>query len=559
MALTSEQIDILSSAYVTDIYQELEQEVINDIARRVNKTGRLTETAEIMARNMREQGFNTGEILGEVRKKLNGDPEYIKEVAENTKEYKAMVKELIAEAEAQALAEGNDLMAAAGNMAFNYDMEMWEAHNVNLKADNTLTQLQQAFAKQTAGNLRNITQSSGGLTFGYGSVFDEYQRQMDLATIKVCTGTFSYNQAVKDCVKELSKNGLFVEYPSGRRYNIDSAARMCVRTASSQLSGRITEMNMKKTGQALVYVSAHAGARPTHAVWQGQVYLYDKSKRSEYPQYDDFYAATQYGDINGLKGVNCTHEFYPYWEGDPIPEFKEPDPVTINGKEYSYYEATQEQRRMERNIRQSKRELEALKQVDGADKEIGDLTAKLSKQAQDYKAFSFAAGIRAKTERLGIVTNDSAIQTAIKNRGYSYGKASGVELLGDKLSKRQNSIIKTITEDGKYYKFNKRDISLNDVAAITSATNSEYAMFTKGTERLIIKGNQVGINITFKEIERLAKDGYRWTCHTHPGTSFDTLSPSGADRESLRIFKEYNKQSRSSIYNSAGNFVIFEV
>lgn len=409
---------------MTGLYAELEQEVINDIARRVNKTGRLTETAEIMARNLREQGFNTGQILDQVRTKLNGDQAYIKEVAENTKEYKEMVRELIKDTEKKALKEGNILMATAGDMAFNYDMEMWQAHDVQLKPSSTLTQLREAMARQTADNLRNITNSTGELTFGTGyGVLDEYQHQLDLATIKVCTGTFSYNQAVNDCVRNLAKNGLCVEYPSGRKYNLDTAARMAVRTASSQLAGRVTEMNMKNTGQALVYVDAHAGARPTHAEWQGEVYLYDMSQKDQYPKYDDFFAVTQYGDVAGLKGVNCTHDFYPYWEGDPIPEFKEPAPVTIDGKEYTYYEATQEQRRQERAIRQTKRELEGLKAAGSAtDKQIGDLTKKLSNQVQGYKDFSYKANIRAKTERLHIESPTSRMANNVGAQWPSKGK-----------------------------------------------------------------------------------------------------------------------------------------
>lgn len=403
-ALTDEQIDILTGQYVTGIYQELEQAVINDIARRVKKTERFTETAEIMARNMREQGFNTGEIMAQVRQQLNSDPAYILEVAQNTKEYKQEVMALIKEAEAQALAEGDLLMAAAGDMAFNDDFQMWAAHDVQLKPDSTLTQLKEAFSRQTADRLRNLTQSTGMLNMNGVPLLEEYQHEVDLALVKMCSGGFSYGQAVKDCVHGMARNGLCVEYPSGRKYNLDTAARMAVRTASSQLAGRVSEMNLRKTGTALVYVSAHAGARPEHALWQGQVYVYDRTQAAKYPQYADFYASTDYGSVTGLKGVNCSHNFYPYWEGDPVPEFNEPEPVNIDGKEYSYYDATQQQRSMERGIKQTKRELEGLKAIKAPAQDIQQMTAKLSKQIKDYNRFSSAANLRAKPERYGSIT-----------------------------------------------------------------------------------------------------------------------------------------------------------
>ena len=74
MALTDEQIEKLADDYLVGLYQQLEKNVLQDIARRVRKTGRLTETAEIMARDMHEQGFSTAKIYQEVMKILKADP-----------------------------------------------------------------------------------------------------------------------------------------------------------------------------------------------------------------------------------------------------------------------------------------------------------------------------------------------------------------------------------------------------------------------------------------------------------------------------------------------------
>jgi hypothetical protein len=116
MALTDEQLETLADKYLISLYQQMERDVIQDIARRVRKTDRLTETAEIMARNMHEQGFSTAKIYAEVMKVLRADPEYMALVAENTKEYKAMVTEIIKETVEEARAAGNKLVAEAGTM-----------------------------------------------------------------------------------------------------------------------------------------------------------------------------------------------------------------------------------------------------------------------------------------------------------------------------------------------------------------------------------------------------------------------------------------------------------
>lgn len=396
--LTSKQIDIIADKYIGSLYDKLEREVIADIARRVKKTGRYTETAELMAKAMREQGYNTAKIQSEVMKLLRADPEFKKAVAENTKAYKQEVKEIIAETVAEAKRRGDKLVAEAGDMAWNDDLQVWKAHDIDLNKPSSMSNLYKAFRAQTREQLKNLTRTTGfkGTILGETGVLDMYQRSMDLALLKLSTGTFSYDQVVNDLIHELAKSGLrSIDYANKRSYHLDTAARMILRTASSQLAGRISEMNIRKTGVELVYVDAHVGARPSHAEWQGQVYSWNGNSR----KYKDFYSATDYGDVNGLKGVNCTHNFYPYWEGDAIPEFKEPDPITINGKEYTYYEATQEQRRQERAIRATKREIDARKAI-GSDSK--DLNAKLRAQRAKYHEFSAAAGIRAKDNRLKI-------------------------------------------------------------------------------------------------------------------------------------------------------------
>lgn len=94
-ALTPEQIDILVDKYIIGLYQEMEREIIADIARRVKKTGRYTETAELMAKSMVEQGYSASKIQAEVMKLLRADKAYQMAVAENTKAYKRQVQEII--------------------------------------------------------------------------------------------------------------------------------------------------------------------------------------------------------------------------------------------------------------------------------------------------------------------------------------------------------------------------------------------------------------------------------------------------------------------------------
>ena len=404
----------------------MEDEIIADIARRVKKTGRYTETAELMAKSMVEQGYSAEKIQAEVMNIIRADKAYQMAVAENTKAYKQEVQDIIKRTVKEAKEAGDELTAEAGNMAWNNDLSMWQEHGADLKKPNSMSQLISAFQKQTAGQLRNLTKSTGfkNTVFSTTGVLNAYQREMDLALLKVSTGTFSYDQAVNDCVHRLAQSGLrSIDYANGRTYQLDTAVRMSVRTGLSQLSGKIMEENLKQTGQDLVITSQHIGSRPEHVPWQNKVFSYS-GKNKKYP---DFFKSTGYGTATGLKGVNCTHEFYPFWEGaDFVPDdIEEPKPVKINGKTYDYYQVTQKQRQMERNIRATKREIEAQRAIGG---DVAELQSKLRKQTADYRQFSAAAGVKVKENRLRVSGGSNRCVVSERKRKYTKPKPSGADL-----------------------------------------------------------------------------------------------------------------------------------
>lgn len=411
-ALSEEQIEILADKYIIGLYQQMEDEVIADIARRVKATGRYTETAEIMAKDMIEQGYSADKIRTAVMQSIRADKDYQMAVAENTLKAKQEIQDIIDKTVAKAKVQGKELIAQAGSMAWNNDLSMWEEQGEDLKQPNSMSQLIKAAQKQTVGELKNLTRSMGfkNVLLGTTGVKGMYQREMDLALLKVCTGTFSYDAAVDECIHRMAQSGLrTIDYASGKSYQLDTAARMCVRTGMSQLSGKITEANLQQSDHDLVITSQHMGSRPEHAVWQNKVFSYSgKSKK-----YPDFVKETGYGTVTGLKGANCTHDFYPYWEGaSVVPDnVTAPEPKVIDGKKYTYYQMTQQQRKMERQIRATKREIEAQNIVGG---DVTVLKNKLSRQMDQYVSFSDKAELRPKENRLRIIAGTSVMPN-VKN------------------------------------------------------------------------------------------------------------------------------------------------
>jgi hypothetical protein len=385
------------------LYQQLEADVIADIARRVKKTGRYTETAELMVNAMAEKGESPAKIRAEVMKLLRADKAYMDAVAQNTKEYKRLVMEEIKTVEKEAERLGNDIVASAGDMAFNTDLSAWEQAGKKLTQDSAFTKLVEEMMVATAGTLKNITKTTGfkGAS-GFIQIQNAYTNALDRALIKMTSGAFSFDQAVNDMVRDLAQSGLrSVDYASGRSYQLDTAARMCLRTSSAQLSAQITEKHLNDTDEDLVEVDAHWGARPAHASWQGKIYS-RSGKSRKYPSF----SVCGYGRVDGICGINCRHNFYPFFAGisEPTRWDKEPAPKSYMGKEYTYEQATTKQREMERGIRAIKREIEAQKVIQGDTKALG---RKKKLLIANYHAFSDKMDIRPKDNRLRVVSGSS--------------------------------------------------------------------------------------------------------------------------------------------------------
>lgn len=123
------------------------------------------------------------------------------------------------------------------------------------------------------------------------------------------------------------------------------------------MCGKMQELRANEVGCDLMAIDAHSGARPSHAKWQGKIVSLS-GKKGYLSKHD-----IGYGEATGFKGVNCHHDWLPHYEGSStafsiqqLNAWKK-EKVKYNGKEISKYEATQIQRRMERTIREDKKEL----------------------------------------------------------------------------------------------------------------------------------------------------------------------------------------------------------
>lgn len=208
---------------------------------------------------------------------------------------------------------------------------------------------------------------------------DLWNRCVAEAVTNVNTGAETAERAIHKAVRRMMRDGIstitYRDPTTGRQTvtnRIDVAVRRHVRTQIAQDGMRRTLDVCGQAGIRLVEVSSHGGARPSHARWQGRVYSLNGEVEIDGVRYKDFYAETGYGKVDGLGGANCRHSFGP-WLPD-TPRKYEPEPSHPSGLDNDeIYKLTQGQRRRERDIRQTKRELAGAQLIADKDASLANI------------------------------------------------------------------------------------------------------------------------------------------------------------------------------------------
>lgn len=272
-----------------------------------------------------------------------------------------------------------------------------------------------AIKRQTHDTFRNLTASMGFLV---GNTMLKparaYQWALDNAEMQIQSGAISYNQAIANVVKQLADSGLkVVDYESGHRDQIDVAARRAVMTGVSQICAKYTEQSAEYLETPYFEVSAHSGARDkpgpspwsSHKDWQGKVYSIRAGDI-----YSNIYEVCGLGAVDGLEGANCRHRRNVWVEGvsertytdEQLEHIDDDLGCDFDGKEYTAYEATQMQRRVEREARKLKREKAAYKAA-GLHEDETAVNIRLRRLNAKYKEFSAAAGLPEQRERMKVL------------------------------------------------------------------------------------------------------------------------------------------------------------
>ncbi len=360
--------------HLIELYSELEQDILADMARRLSTYDYYIPAAQWQRDKLIELGGFEDWI--------------IKALANRTDMTQQEIKILMEEAGMKALMFDDGIYKAAG-----LDVPP-------ISASPALLDVLNAGTMKTNGLFENLTNTTAG------TATKQLENALDRAYMQIISGAFDKETSIRNAVKDLTRHGVgAITYPTGKTDSLETAVRRAVVTGVNQTALKLQEARAEQMGSDLVETTAHGGARPSHAEWQGKIFsLSGKSKK-----YPDFKGSTGYGTGAGLGGWNCRHSFYPYFEGSPraytdddLKEYNSKN-VEYNGQKMTEYEASLQQRNIERNIRRWKREKKAM---EAAGLPTDEASAKISKWQAAQRDFIDQTGLKRQYGREQIYTNN---------------------------------------------------------------------------------------------------------------------------------------------------------
>lgn len=357
------------------LWQQVEDDILRDVARRISKMDTMTSTA-----NWQLWRYEQTEALRQ---------DVVKKLARYTGKSEAEIRRLMQEAATRA-------MEAEDEIYYHYGKEP-----TPFAENETLQALINAGYQQTAGTFHNLTATTANTVSG------QFEAALDRAHLKVSSGAFDYKSAVKSAVDSLADTMKYVTYPTGHTDTLEVAARRAVLTGVNQTGAKLQVARADEMGVEFFETTAHGGARPSHAEWQGRQFHRGGAVDYMGRHYPDFEAATGYGTGAGLCGWNCRHTFFaifpelgapPAWTQESLEALNARD-IEYNGKLYTQYEVNQMQRARERNVRKWKKRYLA---ESAAGSDTTDSAVRLKAARQSLSEFAKATGWRVDSARVSV-------------------------------------------------------------------------------------------------------------------------------------------------------------
>lgn len=321
-----------SADRIIALYQQLEDDILSAVIRRILKMGYVSEASKHQLEVLQAAGLLYDDI--------------VQLIADRTDACTAQVRALFEDAGVQTVEMDNSLHEAAGALP------------IDIRQDSSTRQVLEAGYKKTLGTMRNLVSTTATQTQ------TAFIQTCDRIYMQVSSGAFSYQEAIMNALRALADTGATVSYPTGHTDRMDVAVRRCVLTGVSQTAAAVSLRQAEDAGCYLMEITAHSGARPDHAKWQGQLVSLTGKDVGKTIDGLKVWSLSRigYGSGEGFKGWNCRHNWHAYYPVFSTPNYtqeelkKLDEPcISYNGKLYTEYEVSQMQRAQERRVRAWKR------------------------------------------------------------------------------------------------------------------------------------------------------------------------------------------------------------
>lgn len=321
-----------SADRIIALYQQLEDDILSAVIRRILKMGYVSEASKHQLEVLQAAGLLYDDI--------------VQLIADRTDACTAQVKALFEDAGVQTVEIDNSLHEAAGALP------------IDIRQDSSTRQVLEAGYKKTLGTMRNLVSTTATQTQ------TAFIQTCDRIYMQVSSGAFSYQEAIMNALRALADTGATVSYPTGHTNRMDVAVRLCVLTGVSQTAAAVSLQQAEDVGCYLMEITAHSGARHDHTKWQGQLVTITGKDAGKIIDGLRVFTLSEigYGSGEGFKGWNCRHNWHAYYPGFSTPNYtpeelkKLDEPcISYNGKLYTEYEVSQMQRAQERRVRAWKR------------------------------------------------------------------------------------------------------------------------------------------------------------------------------------------------------------
>nr|DAI35515.1 MAG TPA: minor capsid protein [Caudoviricetes sp.] len=396
--MTPEQLKQLAQP-VAEIYEQLTDELMENIAARLVSDGNMTDTAKWQIRKLAQAGELTRENIRLIAKRTASCPEMTEAALRIAAE--AAVEEIepaLQEAFLAGVTGGTTPIPASSRM-----MQALQAYQK--QAADTLNLINTVMAYKARDAYTGIVNKAASLANR-----DEYLQLLGKAAGSVVTGQQARQSALRQCIREFSQKGLpgFVD-KAGREWSPEAYLNMDIRTTVNNVAHQVQFDRMEDYGCELIEVSSKAESRPRCASFQGR--LYSRSNKSGYVE--DLHgssiayapwSSTSYGEAAGLLGINCGHKIYPFFPSYSVRRYR---PYPEKETQIAYEEG-QRQRYLERQVRASKRECAMLDKM-GDREGFEEASVRLKGREAQLKDFTEQTGRLRKRDREQVYGFDRSV------------------------------------------------------------------------------------------------------------------------------------------------------